>query len=330
MTTAQTFLLAQHGILSTDSQEVISRQVSQYLCPHRMRLMGGPSLSSRMYGLMLDSLSIIELQYGAEVEIDPGEMSDSYLFRLTLDGHGDITYRDKVIPMNKGGITVSSPGEHGLIHTLEDCHNVIVRVEREALEQRLARALDQRLGGPIVFDHYFPPEHPGTKYLQRTIEYLVQVARHFNQATSLRSQMQLTEAFFLKSLLHLFSHNFSPLLSGRESALPHYVKAAKEHIDRHFTQPITMSELAAVANVSVRSLQYGFKQFLHTSPKEYVSRERMKAIHHALSQAGPQARVTDIVMAHGVNSLGHFATQYKAVYGQTPLDTMKGKSARST
>lgn len=327
--TTQTFLLAQHDILRTNSKDLISQQVAQFLCPHRMRLMGDPTLSSRLCGLMLEHLSIIELQYGARVEIDPGEMSDVFLFRLTLEGQGDITYRNKVVPMNKGGITVSSPSEHGLIHTLEDCHNIVVRVERAALEQRLSLRLGHRFSSPIVFDHYFAPDHPGTGYVKSTVEYVAQVARHLNKSACLRLQMRRMEEFFLDSLLDLFAHNFTSQLSGQESALPHYVKTAKEYIDHHLTQPITLIELAGVAKVSVRSLQYAFKQFLHISPKEYVLRERMRAIHRALASADSQAKVTDIVLAHGVNSLGHFATQYKAVYGLTPQETLKRQCPES-
>lgn len=93
------FLLQKHAILRTDSQEVIREHVTHYLCPHRMRLFDGPRLASRLSAVSLNQLAIIELEYGANVEIDPVEESNVYLFRITLEGQGAILYADRQVSM---------------------------------------------------------------------------------------------------------------------------------------------------------------------------------------------------------------------------------------
>lgn len=70
--------------------------------------------------------------------------------------------------------------------------------------------------------------------------------------------------------------------------------------------------------MSKRTLQYGFQQFVGLSPKAYFTQQRIKSVHQALIDAPRGHRVTDVIMQHGINSPGHFAAQYKEVYGVTP------------
>ncbi|CAM3531906.1 AraC family transcriptional regulator [Halomonas casei] len=317
------FLLQKHDILHTDSRDAIHERVTQYLCPHRMRLFDGPKLASRLSAVSFEQLAIIELQYGANVEIDPTEESNVYLFRITLEGQGAIVYNDRQVSMVQGGVTVTSPYQHALIQTSQNCHNIIVRVPRHQLEQRLSRQLEQRLGFPLIFDHYFPAHYPGTGFLLDTIKYFARLTdtlpKHHDQC----QQVKLMTNYLYDSLLGMFEHNYSSELKGIASPLPHYVKSAKKHIDQHLKQSIQLAALTHIAGVSTRTLQYGFQQFLGLSPKAYFTQQRIKSVHQALIDAPRGRRVTDIVLEHGINSLGHFSQQYKEVYGKTPVQTLQ-------
>ncbi|WP_249978142.1 AraC family transcriptional regulator [Vreelandella olivaria] len=317
------FLLQRHDILRTDSPDAIRERVSHYLCPHRMRLFNGPRLASRLSAVSFDQLAIIELQYGANVEIDPAEESNVYLFRITLEGQGAIVYDDRQVSMVQGGVTVTSPCQRSLIQTSPNCHNIIVRVPRRELEQRLSRRLEQRLDLPLIFDHYFPEHYPGTGFLLNTIKYFAQLTDALHQHHTQGQQVRLMEEYLYDSLLGVFGHNYSHRLHDSPSPLPHYVKSAKRHIDQNLKQGIEFAALACMVGVSTRTLQYGFQQFMGLSPKAYFTQQRMKSVHQALLDAHRGQRVTDIIMQHGINSPGRFSAHYKEIYGVTPVQTLQ-------
>lgn len=324
------FLLQKHAIVRTDSQELIHEHVAHYLCPHRMRLFDGPRLASRLSAVNFDQLAIIELQYGANVEIDPVEASNVYLFRITLEGQGTIIYADRQVSMVQGGVTVTSPCQDALIQTSPNCHNIIVRVPRQRLEQRLSCRLEQRIDLPILFDHYFPEHYPGTVFLLNTIKYFACITDSLHPQNAPHQQIKLMEEYLYDSLLGLFMNNYTQRLSGHPSPLPHYVKAAKTHIEQHLKQGIELNTLAALVGVSKRTLQYGFQQFMGLSPKAYFTQQRIKSVHQALMDAPYGYRVTDVIMQHGINSPGHFSAQYKEVYGVTPVQTLQSNRAHTT
>lgn len=316
------FLLQKHGVLQTDSQDAIRERVTHYLCPHNMRLFDEAPLASRMSAVSFDQLSIIELQYGANVEIDPADESNVYLFRVTLEGQGAIIYHDRQVSMIQGGVTVTSPCQPALIQTSQNCHNIIVRIPRHQLEQRLARRLQQPVNLPIIFDHSAPEDSPGTEFLLNTIKYFAHFTDLHLKNSGYQEQIKRMEDFLYDSLLGLFQHNYSQRLQREASPLPHYVKSAKQHIDQHLKQGIVLNSLAHKIGVSTRTLQHGFQQFMGLSPKAYFTQQRMQSVHKTLLEAPRGQRVTDIVLQHGINSLGHFATQYREVYGVTPVQTL--------
>lgn len=316
------FLLQKHGVLHTDSQDAIRERVAHYLCPHNMRLFDGTPLASRMSAVSFDQLSIIELQYGANVEIDPEDEANVYLFRVTLEGQGVIIYHDRQVSMVQGGVTVTSPCQRALIQTSQNCHNIIVRIPRHQLEQRLARRLQQPVNLPIIFDHYAPEHSPGTEFLLNTIKYFAHFTDLHLKHLGSEEQVKRMEDYLYDSLLGLFKHNYSQRLQANTSPLPHYVKSAKQHIDQHLKQGIALNTLAHKVGVSTRTLQYGFQQFIGLSPKAYLTQQRLQSVHETLLKAPRGQRVTDIVLQHGINSLGHFTTQYREVYGVTPVQTL--------
>ncbi|WP_027966387.1 AraC family transcriptional regulator [Halomonas halocynthiae] len=320
------FLLQKHGVLHTDSQDAIRERVTHYLCPHNMRLFDETPLASRMSAVSFDQLSIIELQYGANVEIAPVDESNVYLFRVTLEGQGALVYPDRQVSMVQGGVTVTSPCQRALIQTSQSCHNLIVRIPRHQLEQRLTHRLQQSLKLPILFEHCASAHSPGTEFLLNTIKYFARFSDVHLKQPVYHEQIKLMEGYFYDSLLGLFKHNYSQRLQAESSPLPYHVKSAKQHIDQHLKQGIAINALAQKVGVSTRTLQHGFQQFLGLSPKAYFTQQRMQSVHRTLLEAPRGKRVTEIVLQHGINSPGHFATQYKEVYGVTPVQTLHTNS----
>ncbi len=94
----------------------------------------------------------------------------------------------------------------------------------------------------------------------------------------------------------------------------------REIVNRRQDNPISVAELCQSLEMSRRSLQYHFEQFLHTSPVAYLRAERLNGVRRML-KAG--ASVTDAATYWGFWHFGHFSQEYKKMFGELPSVTAK-------
>ena len=67
----------------------------------------------------------------------------------------------------------------------------------------------------------------------------------------------------------------------------------------------------------MRQLERVFGKYLNTSPKKYFMDLRLERARNLLIQT--EGSITDIAMACGFESPGHFARVYRAAHGVTPM-----------
>ena len=106
---------------------------------------------------------------------------------------------------------------------------------------------------------------------------------------------------------------------------PQIVHRLDEFLQAHYDEPIYMSQLCGVTGVSERSLRNACHAVCGTSPKRYLTRRRMEAVRHALTNAQPgESTVTRIATDHGFFELGRFAALYSSLFGERPSETLRG------
>jgi AraC-like DNA-binding protein len=289
-----------------------------------MKMQQGGALQSQLYGVFFGSSALFDLHYGAPVEIDAGDISDYYLIRVTLEGSGMVSLGKQSAILRKGGLTISSPSERSFIRIDEDCRNLILRVDRQALERQLQVLLNRRLRQPLVFDIQVDAEHQGMAMVRTTLDYICQLYGDASQTLLTSTLGGSLSDYLLSVLLTQLPHNYSvDLLQNQRQPMPHHVMKARDYIEQHLGEPIALASLAQFCDVSIRTLQNGFARFLQQTPSDYVRTRRLALVHVALQQAGPADSVTDILLRHGVASFGHFAMQYRKQYGCLPSETLR-------
>jgi AraC-like DNA-binding protein len=87
-------------------------------------------------------------------------------------------------------------------------------------------------------------------------------------------------------------------------------------MDRHFTEPIDLDRLAAVAGVSKYHLVRCFEATFGTTPIRYLTRRRIERAQDLLRLAN--LTVTEICTAVGFASLGSFSARFTELVGETP------------
>ncbi|MGW2860204.1 helix-turn-helix transcriptional regulator [Streptomyces sp. NPDC001205] len=115
-----------------------------------------------------------------------------------------------------------------------------------------------------------------------------------------------------------------PISTDHRDAHPAALRRALAHIDDHADQPVTVAEIAAAAQVTVRALQYAFRRHLDTTPLAHLRRVRLSHAHQALLDADPGKghTVTEIAARWGFYHPGRFATIYRDCYGRSPHHTL--------
>ncbi|WP_028239624.1 AraC family transcriptional regulator [Stutzerimonas azotifigens] len=316
--------LANHKLLDSAGFSEVKAAVSRCLWPHRMNLSAGESLHPELYGVFFGSCALFELCYGARVEIDAGDIESFYLVRITLQGHGQVRQGGRSVTLQPGMLTISSPSQHSYIRTERDCRSLILRVARDALERQLQQLLQRPMHQPLVFEMCVQAGHPGLAVISHTLDYIGRLCADCEPAQLLPPLGDALADYLISVLLTQLPHNYSDEVRGEpRGPVPYYVKRVCAHVEEHLEQNLSLLELAQVGGVSVRTLQNGFTRFVRQSPSEYLRTRRLARIHEALQRACDGDSVTDILLRHGISSLGHFATQYRKRYGCLPSETLR-------
>ncbi|ARM92587.1 AraC family transcriptional regulator protein (plasmid) [Rhizobium sp. CIAT894] len=125
-------------------------------------------------------------------------------------------------------------------------------------------------------------------------------------------------------LLETCSHRYSEELARPAPApAPRHVKRAIDYMREHIAEPLSLDDIAVVAEVSVRTLQQGFRQFRNTTPMSYLHELRMQALRQDLLECDGKQSIAEIALRWGFVHLGRLAAEYRKRFGELPSQTLK-------
>ena len=86
---------------------------------------------------------------------------------------------------------------------------------------------------------------------------------------------------------------------------------------------LQVADLALAADVTSRTLLRTFRQQLGVGPASYLKLRQLNMVRRALrGKCEPSSNVTNIMSEHGVSEFGRFASEYKALFGERPSETV--------
>jgi transcriptional regulator GlxA family with amidase domain len=104
------------------------------------------------------------------------------------------------------------------------------------------------------------------------------------------------------------------------------VRRAREFIESHAGEPLTVADIARGAGVGIRGLQHGFRRSVGMSPTEYLRQVRLRRVHEELRAADATATtVAQVAARWGFPHQGRFAVRYRERYGVAPVLTLRGR-----
>jgi len=88
------------------------------------------------------------------------------------------------------------------------------------------------------------------------------------------------------------------------------------YIDAHYTEPVSMKEMAAMAGLSATQFNLRFRKLLRMSPGEYVLSRRIKEARRRLTETSES--IAEIGIRLGFVDQSHFTKRFRKVTGMTP------------
>ena len=94
-----------------------------------------------------------------------------------------------------------------------------------------------------------------------------------------------------------------------------HLRRARDHIDRHYAQPLDVPAMARAALMSPAHFSRKFRTAYGETPYAYLMTRRIERA-QALLRSGTS--VTDACFAVGCTSLGSFSSRFTEIVGETP------------
>nr|WP_085611855.1 MULTISPECIES: AraC family transcriptional regulator [unclassified Pseudomonas] len=315
--TRQTLILRSDNMASDDFGALFSRMFGNRYGdtppPPKDIIIGG------VYG-RYEGVSFRRMHYRGDFTVAFPEPFDEITFVIPTAGkivfnHESVGLRDVGLAIDKADLRsmrfIDNHAQHGM------------SISRAALTQRLSTLL----GKPIVHKLHFEPRVDLNSPAFQGIRALIDLATgtEFDLLLNAGSLMpsRLRE-MLVDAVLEAWPHNFSQVLRRPEALIaPRHVRQAIDYIQAHPEIQVSGTDLARLANVSLRALQEGFRRFAGTSIVGYQRQVRLERAYETLRQDTP-ASVTEVALRLGFSNVGRFSQYFQSAYGVSPADVRKG------
>jgi AraC-like DNA-binding protein len=97
-----------------------------------------------------------------------------------------------------------------------------------------------------------------------------------------------------------------------------HLRRARDHADRHFSEPLDLAALADVAGMSKYHFQRLFTATYGLSPVAHLSLRRVERAQDLLRATN--LTVTEVCHAVGFSSLGSFSSRFRELVGESPSE----------
>jgi AraC-like DNA-binding protein len=301
--------------------------VARIFCPHRLMPLqrGAPGFHAMHNCARFDGYSLNYVQYGALVEIDPGKLDGFFLLQVPLSGSSEVQCGSAHVASTPSVATLLSPTLPTVMTWHAGCRKLIVLIERKVVEGHLAAMLD-RSSGAVEFDAEVPLTDAIGQAIRAHVMLMQQAATQsiVLPAGSGRLVQRELRNGLVGLLLTGLRHDQTALLAqGTAMPAPGHVKRAEDFLNAHPDREISVTELAEIAGVSLRSLQEGFRRFRNMTLTEAIRDARLACWRRLLEAPPAGAGVGALAIAAGLTHLGRAAALYAKRYGEAPSDTLR-------
>lgn len=315
-----------HVLMTVNRDTVFTYSFSEKCAHDGADLQSSGRVMNQHLGSHADySGSDLVLRHGAtqDLEIWYAEVRKtfSYGFKSDLDrqliylpGEGQVVVRTKhgeYVCDATRGFNVST-SEVISIESQAGRTGYAMTVSHRALARRHAMNPIPRVSAPADFLPQFELE-PGAP---RPLAKLAKTALSPELSPSLQSSARVSQSI-VDALIDLVIETLPRRSVDHRPPLPAYLMQARLLLAGD--EPVlTVDYLAQKCGVSVRALQYGFREHLRITPVQAVKQARLEKAREAIART-PSLPLIQAVRRYGFTNLSRFRRAFEEVYGEAPL-----------
>ncbi|WP_316177079.1 AraC family transcriptional regulator [Bradyrhizobium sp. SZCCHNRI1009] len=278
--------------------------------------------------LQLANIGLGFCAYGGGRSVVKFPESDFARLQIGLKGSALTVLNRTAVAITERQSCIVAPGEANRIVFEPGYEQLILRISARALEQTLTTLLGAKPAGVLKFDPIAAAFQPNALVLRDLAMFLA----HQLDATATelpRAVLVELEQALIVSFLSAHRHNFSELLERAEKdVVPRIVRLAEEYIEASWDRAITIEGLASQTGVSVRALYAAFKKSRGYSPMAFAKTVRLRQAKQMLEGPNQRTSVSAVAFNCGFGNLGHFARDYRDMFGELPSETLsRGRRA---
>lgn len=297
--------------------------VSGLLRPFALSAGPGP-YDARLRHSCVAGLALTTIEYGDVVEIRTDSLERFYLVQIALAGAFRSGSMGEEMEFSGSRAQLINPIAPVTMRWSPSCRLLVLRLEKAMVRDYVDVLTGGKSRGAPVFGEAFSLDTPAGRRLRRTIEFLLKESG--DEASLLRSPMaaqQMRQVLFAQ--LMAASHHDMPFDDTLPRGVPYYVKRADDFIAANVAREISLVDIVASSGVSMRTLYYGYRHCHGVGPMGRLKRLRLDRAKADLETTHPgDGTVTEIAMRWGFPHLGRFASDYRARFGATPSETLRG------
>ena len=238
--------------------------------------------------------------------LDPLHIHGCLEIFFNLDSDVSFLVNDRLYPVARGEAVVSRPN---------DVHVCIYHGERR--QNYICLWIDADLTSPLFSFLWGENVSPLLSFSEPRVARLLQLF------AALETQYQsdgdgLAASAYLWEILSVFNEGKTE--KRNEAPLPETLRSIIDDMRQNGTQIRTVNDVLAAHYVSSSTLTRWFREYLHTSPREYLESQKLAA---AMAMIKEGASVTDACMQAGFSDSSYFIVRFKKKFGETPLQYKK-------
>lgn len=297
--------------------------------PHELNISGcNEVIDAKTKCTEFEGLSFIDLSHGATVDIDPEKLDDFFNLQIPVRGSGHVRIDNSHLDISPLNAFMISPTLGVKMHFERNCEHIILKIRRSAFEGFLERQLQSELVKPLVFKPGIDVTFPKNAQL---VDFIVSIGKQVSVENSPLTHKMIRDrvtSLLMSTILVTLDHNYkSELESNCHTAVPYYIKRARDYIHQNAKESISITSIAEESSISVRSIYLGFRKYYGMTPMEYLKKLRLSLVNQKLRDLTPaQTSVTMVALEYGFYHFGNFSAAYKKKYGELPSETLKNSA----
>lgn len=317
--------LARYNLFHTRDLDEAREEVGRVFCPHRLTIAGERS-RFRTIQNHVDAglLSLSYIDYGADVQIEPGELESFYLIQIPLSGSASIRTGSRSFTASRKRVSILNPAHHTSMTWWSGCRKLQVQIPKAVLDSFATEYFGRDFSHSVAFDPAMDLSRPDCAAWVRHVMAFTRFVECDGAScpSDIRRNYYATE--LLRELVEVQVNSHSHFADpGETGPMPHYLKAAIDYINAYADRPLTSNDIARACGIAGRTLQNGFQQYLGKTPMQMLRDERLNRCRLEFSLGRDSAPVSEIAGKWGFSHPGRFSQYYKTRFGEAPSDTLR-------